>query len=73
MTTRKLVNLIMKSSDTKPHAGKLSKEENVLTAIELAKIGKDFADRGQTDEAMNVPSVQWAEVIDKLEAKQSTL
>ena len=67
MTTRKLVNLMMRSSDTNPYSGKLSKKGNVLAAIELAKLLKEFADDGYTDEAMNVPSSQWVEVIDKLE------
>jgi len=69
MTTRKLVNLMVRSSDTNPYSGKLSKKGNVLAAIELAKLAKEFADDGHTDEAMNVPSSQWVEVIDKLEHK----
>ena len=69
MTTRKLVNLMMRSSDTNPYRGKLSKKDNVLAAIELAKLAKDFADKGMTDEAMDVPSSQWIEVIGKLEGK----
>lgn len=73
MTTRKLVNLMMRSSDTNPYSGKLSKKDNVLAAIELAKLGKDFADTGQTDEAMDVPSSQWIEVIGKLEDKLSNI
>jgi len=67
MTTRKLVNLMMRSSDNNPYSGKLSKKDNVLAAIELAKLAKDFADKGQTAEAMDVPSSQWIEVISKLE------
>ena len=69
MTTRKLVNLMMRSSDTNPHSGKLSKKDNVLSAIETAKLAKEFADKGQTAEAINVPSSQWVEVIDKLQHK----
>jgi hypothetical protein len=67
MTTLKLVNLMMRSSDNNPHSGKLSKKDNVLAAIELGKLFKNFADTGQTDEAMNVESSQWVEVIGKLE------
>jgi len=67
MTTRKLEKLLMKSSDTNPYSGKLSKKDNILAAIELAKLAKDFADKGQTDEAMNIDSGQWIEVINKLE------
>jgi hypothetical protein len=70
MTTRKLVNLMMKSSDNNPYTGKLSENENVLAAIELAKKFKEFADEGYTDEAMDVPSSQWVDVINKLESKR---
>jgi hypothetical protein len=69
MTTLKLVNLMMRSSDFNPYSGKLSKKDNVLAAIELAKLCKNFADTGQTDEAMNIESNQWVEVIGKLEGK----
>ena len=73
MTTRKLVNLIMRSSDTNPYSGKLSKKDNVLAAIEVAKLAKEFADKGQTAEAMDIPSSQWIEVIRKLETKLSNV
>ncbi len=63
----------MRSSDTNPYTGKLTEKENVLAAIELAKLAKDFADKGQTDEAMDVPSSQWVEVIGKLEDKLSNV
>lgn len=69
MTTLKLVNLMMRSSDNNPYTGKLSKKENTLAAIELAKLCKNFADTGQTDEAMNIESSQWVEVIGRLEGK----
>ena len=59
----------MRSSDTNPYSGKLSKKDNVLAAIELAKLGKEFADTGQMDEAMNIESSHWVEVISKLESK----
>ena len=62
-----------RSSDTNPYTGKLTEKENVLAAIELAKLAKDFADKGQTDEAMDVPSSQWVEVIGKLEDKLSNV
>ena len=73
MTTRKLVNLIMRSSDTNPYSGKLSKKDNVLAAIEVAKLAKDFADKEQTAEAMDVSISQWVEVIGKLEDKLSNV
>jgi hypothetical protein len=66
-TIRKLVNLMLKSSDTNPDKGKLSKSDNVISAIELAKRAKEFSDNGQSDEAMNIESDQWEEVIRKLE------
>jgi len=68
MTTLKLRNLLLRSSDHNPYSGKLSKKENVLAAIELAKLFKDFADKGQTEEAMNIESNQWVEVISKLQS-----
>lgn len=69
MTTLKLVNLMISSSDNNPYSGELSKKNNLLAAIELAKLFKNFADIGQTDEAMNVESIQWVEVIGKLQDK----
>jgi hypothetical protein len=73
LTTKKLVNLMMCSSDTNPYSGKLSKKDNVLAAIEVAKLAKEFADKGQTAEAMDIPSSQWIEVIGKLETKLSNV
>jgi len=66
-TTKELVKLMLKVSKSNPYTGKLSKEQNLIEAIKLAKLGKHFADTGQTDEAMNVDSEQWAEVISELE------
>ena len=66
MTTEKLIDLMMESSDSHPFTGKLSKKDNVIAAIGLAKLCKDFADKGQVDEAMNIESKQWDEVIQKL-------
>ena len=60
---------MMRSSDTNPYSGKLSKKQNILAAIKLAKLIKDFADKGQTDEAMDIESSQWDEVIGKLKGK----
>ena len=69
MTTLKLVNLMMRSSDNNPYTGMLSKKDNLIAAIDLAKLCKNFADTGQTDEAMNIESSQWVDVIDRLEGK----
>lgn len=70
MNTDEIINLVLKSSDTNPYSGKLSKENNIIAAIELAKLAKNFADNGQHDEAMNISSEQWIEVISKLEEQQ---
>lgn len=53
---------MMRSSDNNPYSRKLSNKDNVLAAIELAKLCKNFADTGQTDESMNIESSQWVEV-----------
>jgi len=58
---------MMRSSDHNPYTGKLSKKDNILAAIELAKLCKNFADKGQMDEAMNIESKQWVVVISELE------
>ena len=71
MTTLELVNLMMKSSDNNPYGGKVSKENNIKGAIELAKLFKKFADDGQADEAMYVESDKWVEVINKLKEKET--
>ena len=64
MTNLELVNLMMKSSDTNPYRGKLTRKENIVAAIELAEYVKtEFADEGHKDEAMDVPSEQWNMVI----------
>lgn len=59
-----IVNLMLKSSN--PYTDKLSKKDNVLAAIDLAKLAKNFADSNQHDEAMNISSEQWIDVINKL-------
>lgn len=67
MENKEIVELMLKSSNHNPYKGKLSKRDNLIAAIELAKLCKDFADDGQTDEAMNIPSEQWVNVIKQLE------
>ena len=69
MTTIELVNLMINSSNYNPYSGKISKKNNIIAAINLAKLCKEFADNGQTDEAMNIESSQWNNVIYKLENK----
>ena len=61
---------MLKSSDSTPYAGKLSKKDNLINAIDLAKLCKKFADSGQTDEAMNISSEKWIEVISELKTMQ---
>ena len=63
MNTKQITNLMLKSSNHNPYKGMLSKEDNIKSAIDLAKLCKDFSDKGQTDEAMDIPSEQWVEVI----------
>ena len=65
-TTKELVELMLKSSNSNPYTGILSKKDNLIAAIDLAKLCIDFADKGQMDEAMNIPSEQWEEVITTL-------
>lgn len=67
MTTQEVVKLMLKSSDSHPHIGKLSERENIIAAIDLANLCKDFASKGMMDEAMNVPVEQWDDVIDTLQ------
>lgn len=68
MKNQEIVELMLKSSDHNPYTGILSKKDNLVAAIDLAKLCKDFADKGQTDEAMNIPSEQWIVVISELES-----
>lgn len=68
MTIRKTVNLLLKSSNHNPYTGILSKKDNIIAAIVLAELCKDFADKGQMDEAMGLESAHWDLVIDKLKS-----
>lgn len=70
MTIRKTVNLMLKSSNHNPYTGMLSKKDNFIAAIDLAKLCKAFADNGQTDEAMNLDSNHWEDTIKKLQSMQ---
>jgi len=73
MTLTKTVNLMLKSSDTNPYSGKLSKEDNYIAAIDLAELCKEFAENGQTDEAMDLDVEHWNNVIERLKQKQRKL
>ena len=67
MEMKEIVELMLKSSDHNPYTGMLSKKDNLVAAIDLAKLCKDFSDKGQMDEAMNIPSEKWVVVISELE------
>jgi len=64
---------MLKSSNHNPYTGMLSKKDNFIAAIDLAKLCKDFANKGQMDEAMNLDSNHWQQVIDKLQSMQGAL
>ena len=51
----------------------LSKKNNLIAVIDLANLCKDFADKGQTDEAMNIGSEQWIVVISELDTIKNEL
>jgi hypothetical protein len=71
MTIQLTVDLVLKSSDHNPYTGMLSKEEHMIAAVALAKLAKDFADKGMKDEAMNLDSEHWSKVISQLELKSN--
>jgi hypothetical protein len=67
METKEIIELMLKSSDYNPYTGMLSKKDNLIAAIDLAKLCKDFTDKGQIVEAMGIESEKWAVVISELE------
>jgi hypothetical protein len=67
MNIQDTVKLMLKSSDHNPYSGKLSKKDNVMAAVDLAKLCLDFAEKGHSDEAMNLDSEHWKKVINELE------
>lgn len=73
METKEIVELMLKSTDHNPYTGMLSRKDNLIASIDLAKLCKDFADNGQAvhmtghDEAMNISSEKWGLVISELE------
>lgn len=73
MENKEIVELMLKSSDNNPYTGMLSKKNNLIAAIDLANLCKDFADKGQTDEAMNIGSEQWIVVISELDTIKNEL
>jgi len=71
MTLKKTVNLMLKSSNYNPYTGMLSNKNNFIAAIDLAKLCKEFANNGQSDEAMNLDSNHWQLTINELQRLQS--
>ena len=69
-TIRKSVNLMLKSSDTHPYRGKLKESDVLEAAISLAELCLEFAENGQTEEAMNLDTDHWRQVITELKKKQ---
>jgi len=69
MTIQKTINLIMKSSGNNPYGGNLPEKDHLISAIDLAETFLEFARKGQTDEAMDLPVEHWEEVLDKLKTK----
>lgn len=67
MNTEKIVKLVLESSDFNPYSGALSKRGNIIAAIELSKLFKEFADGGYASEAMDIDSIQWILIISELE------
>jgi hypothetical protein len=63
MSKEEIVDLMLKSSDYNPYTGKLTMKDNYIAAIELAKLCREFAENGQTDEAMGIPVEDWDDVI----------
>jgi hypothetical protein len=73
MEKQEIIELMLKSSEHNPYKGMLSKKDNVIAAVDLAKLCKDFADKGQMDEAMNIKSEKWVDVIIELEQEINNL
>ena len=70
-TTKYLVKLMLKSSDSNPYTGKLSLPANIFAAIQLAELCKTFSLTGREAEAMYVPTNQWEEVIATLKGYET--
>jgi hypothetical protein len=70
MTLRKTVNLLLRISKTHPYLGELSKEQQYESAIAPARLFKEFAEQGHTNEAMDLPVEHWNQVIEKLNTKR---
>jgi len=73
MKRKKMMKSLLESSKYNPYIGKLSREDNLICAIQIAKLLKDFADNGNTDESMNISSEQYSLVISELESTLSDI
>lgn len=67
MSIKKMIKLMLSSTNECPYRGKLEKHTNVVEAINLSELCKEFADDGYLDEAMGEPSEVWVKVINELE------
>ena len=68
MTLTKTINLLLRCTNSNPYGGMLSIVDNYKPAVELANLFRDFAERGQTDEAMNLDVSHWDKVINRLKS-----
>lgn len=73
MSIQKTAKLVIKASENDPYYGKLNQRQNVEAAIEVGKLCLDFAERGMTDEAMNLGVEHWEGVVSYLEKKLQSI
>lgn len=57
---------MIKSSDTCPYSGMLSKRDNYIAAIELAELFHKFAISGDDESACNINVSEWKVVLSQL-------
>jgi hypothetical protein len=68
MTLTKTINLLLRCSADCPYSGKLENRHKYIAAVELAKLFRDFAERGCTEEAMHLDVPHWDKAIKRLES-----
>jgi hypothetical protein len=66
METHVIIDLMLKSSDTCPYNGMLSKRGNYMAAIELAELFHKFAINGDNESACNINASEWKVVVSQL-------
>lgn len=69
MTIEETVDLMMKSSDYNPYTGPLNYRENLIAAINLADLVRDFSLKGMSNEAMGLSVDHMNDVISVLQEK----